>query len=299
MDYIIYMLTFLVIYVALASLLYAQFSLAGIVNFGIAGFWGLGMYSFTLMQVKLDLGFIPALLLTMIIVGIVALILGRVILNLESQSVLVGTLAFATIMEYLVTTEKWLTNGMLGLGTVYYPIKGENENLIYLFILILFMTLTLLYVRQINHSPYGRLLKSIGDNEKLAKGIGKPTFKIKVIFFGITCAIIGLFGATAAPLYAFIFPRMVESGTTFTIWIILLLGGRKKLSGSIIGGFVTIGLLGILVDLLIPLPASVGDLLSTIRYALYGVILILILMFRPSGIVGDEKRKAKKEAAQI
>lgn len=299
MDYVVYMLSFLVIYVALASILYAQFSLTGIINFGIAGFWGLGMYSFTLIQVKLGLGFIPALLIAMIVVGIVALVLGRVILNLGSQSVLVGTLAFATILEYLVTTEKWLTNGMLGIGTIYYPIKGDYENFIYLFILILFTALTLLYVRQINRSPYGRLLKSIGDNEKLAKGIGKPTFKIKVVFFGVTCAIIGLFGALSAPLYAFIFPRMVESGTTFTIWIILLLGGRNKLSGSVMGGFVVIGLLGILVDLLIPLPASVGDLLSTIRYALYGLILVLILMFRPSGIVGDEKKKAKKEATRI
>jgi len=294
-GYVIYSLSFLLIFIALATILHLQFSLTGIVNFGIVGFWGLGMYAFSLLLLKANLPFVPALLLASVITGIVSWALGSIILNLDDQAVLVGTLAFATIIEYLATTEKWLTNGVMGFGTVSIPFDiGRLSLFVYFLIIIVCVVILMLYANQLKKSPYGRLLLSIKDNEVLSQSLGKPTFQHKVIFFTITCALIGFFGAMSAPLYSFIFPRMIGPGITFTIWIALMLGGRTRLFGGLIGVIATIGLFDYFIETVVPIPTQYAEMVPNVKFALYGLTLILVLMFRPLGILGDKKREVKR-----
>lgn len=294
-GYLIYSLSFLLIFISLATVLHLQFSLTGIVNFGIVGFWGLGMYVFSLLLLKASMPFVIALLLASAITGLVSWALGSIILNLDDQAVLVGTLAFATIIEYLATTEKWLTNGVMGFGTVSLPFDfGRMSLFIYFLLIMVFVVLLILYAAQVKKSPYGRLLLSIKDNEVLAQSLGKPTFKHKVIFFTVTCAIIGFFGALSAPLYSFIFPRMIGPGITFTIWIALMLGGRTRLFGGLVGVLATIGLFDYFIETVVPIPTEFAEMVPNFKFAIYGLTLILVLMFRPLGILGDRKKEVKQ-----
>lgn len=294
-GYVVYSLSFLLIFISLATILHLQFSLTGIVNFGIVGFWALGMYSFSLLLLKLQIPFVPAVLLASFITGIVSWALGSIILNLDDQAVLVGTLAFATIIEYLATTEKWLTNGVMGLGTINMPFNfGRITLFVYFLIILVFMVLLMLYASKLKTSPYGRLLLSIKDNEILSQSLGKPTSHHKIIFFTFTSALIGFFGAMSAPLYSFIFPRMIGPGITFTIWIALMLGGRTKLFGGLIGVVATIGLFDYFIETVVPIPTEFAEMVPNVKFALYGLTLILILMFRPLGILGDKKKEVKR-----
>ena len=212
------------------------------------------------------------------------------ILNLDGQSILVGTLAFATIIEYLATTEKWLTKGVVGFGTISMPTSR------YLFLVVIFIctALLILYAFKLKKTPYGRLLVSIKDNEILSQSLGKPTFKHKVIFFVLTCMVLGFFGAMSAPMYSYIFPRMIGPGVTFTIWIALMLGGRNRLFGGLIGVLATIGIFDYLFESVVKIPIAYVAVIPNVKYALYGLTLILILMFRPLGLLGDEKRGVKR-----
>lgn len=88
MSYIVYAVSFIAIYIALATALYLQSSLLGISNFGIVAFYGLGMYAFTIFLLTLQIPFILAILLAVVLVFAVSLLLGRVLLNLSDQSVL-------------------------------------------------------------------------------------------------------------------------------------------------------------------------------------------------------------------
>ncbi len=294
-GYVIYSLSFLLIYIALATILHLQFSITGIVNFGLVGFWGLGMYLFALLQTKLALPFLPALILACALVGMTALLLGRVILNLDGQAILVGTLAFATIIEYLTTTEKWATNGVMGLGTIKMPFDfGRSTDQVFFLLILLCLVLLILYTAKLKTSPYGRLLLSIKDNEVLAQSLGKPTFRHKIIFFTFTCILIGFFGALSAPLYNYIFPRMIGPGVTFTIWIALMLGGRTRLLGGMIGIVATVGLFDYFIETVVPIPTQYAEMVPNFKFALYGLMLILILMFRPLGILGDKKKEGVK-----
>jgi len=294
-GYLAYALSFLLVFIALATILHLQFSVTGIVNFGIVGFWGLGMYLFSIFLLTLQIPFVAALLLATVLTGIVSLALGRVILNLDGQEVLVGTLAFATIIEYLATTEKWLTKGVVGFGTVSMPFDlGKITDFVYSLIILVFVVLLMLYAYQLKKSPYGRLLVSIKDNELLSQSLGKPTFRHKVTFFTVTCAILGLFGALTAPLYNYLYPRMIGPGVTFTIWIALLLGGRTRLSGGVVGILATVGLFDYFIETVIPIPEQHATLIPNVKFAIYGLALMLVLMFRPSGILVEKKKEVRR-----
>ncbi|HVI39896.1 MAG TPA: branched-chain amino acid ABC transporter permease [Anaerovoracaceae bacterium] len=294
-GYVIYSLSFLLIYIALATILHLQFSITGIVNFGIVGFWGFGMYVFALLQMKLAMPFVPAIILACALTGVISMILGRIILNLGDQEVLVGTLAFATIIEYLTTTEKWATNGVMGLGTIRMPFDfGLATNAVYFLFILLCLILLILYTAKLKKSPYGRLLLSIKDNEVLSQSLGKPTFRHKIIFFTFTCMLIGFFGALSAPLYNYIFPRMIGPGITFTIWIALMLGGRTRLLGGMVGVVATVGLFDYFIETVVPIPTEYAEMVPNFKFALYGLMLILILMFRPLGILGDRKKEGAR-----
>ncbi|MEM7346584.1 MAG: branched-chain amino acid ABC transporter permease [Chloroflexota bacterium] len=290
MAYLIFVVSGMVIFIALATLLHLQFGLTGIVNFGVVGFWGLGMYATGVLQVQYEIPYLLAVIVATLFTGILAYILGWIILDLDSQSILVATLAFATIVVHLVTTEKWLTKGVVGLGTISFPIDfGRRTDLYFLIILSLITIALLLYAHKLRSAPYGRLLLSIQDNEILARSLGKSTFQEKLIFFTITSGLMGFLGALHASVNQFLTPMLLGAGVTFTVWIALILGGKRRVLGGLIGIVVTIGLFDLLIETYLPLSSEYAILVPNIKLMIYGLTLMLILMYRPLGILGDRK----------
>lgn len=299
MSYLVYALSFIAIYIALATALYLQSSLAGITNFGIVGFWGLGLYAFSIILLTLKVPFILAIVIAMALVFVVSLLLGKILLNLSDQSVLVGTLAFATIMENAVITENWLTNGVLGFGSIKFPFKlgsSLQTATVYLVILVVLTALFVLYAAKVKNTPYGRLLQSMKDNEPLSRSLGKSTFNHKIMFFAITCAIIAMFGALGAPLYSHLYPRLLMPGLTFTVWIALIIGGRSNIWGAIVGVLVTVGLFDYVIESLVDFPQAFSSMYPNVKYAVFGLMLILVFMFKPKGLMESRKRSGGKNA---
>ena len=293
-GYIIHSLSFILIFTALATILHLQFGVTGIVNFGIVGFWGFGMYACALFLLKLNITFVLAVIMASIFTGIISLVLSRIILNLDAQAVLVGTLAFATIIEYLTITEKWLTNGIQGYGTIKFPFDfGIYSGAVYFLVLLVFLIILILYAFRLEKSAYGRLLLSIQDNEPLSQSLGKPTFRQKIIFFTFTSALVGFFGALTSPLYSYLYPRMIGPSVTFTIWIALIFGARKRILGGLIGVLATVGLFEYIIELIVPIPAQYAEMIPNVKYVVYGLTLMLVLIFRPSGTLGDKKKSKK------
>ena len=295
------MLSFLAIYLALTVVLHLQANVTGIVNFGIAGFWGMGMYLTAIFLLRVDMPFVVSLLLASVITGAVAIPLARIILNLDGQAVLVSTLAFASIIESLLFVHRPITGGSIGLGTISMPIDaGANTFILYALVIVAFTALLMVYSYMIKKAPFGRLLFSIRDNEPLSRSLGKPTFKNKIIFFGFTCGIMGFFGGLTAPLHSFLLPMMVSPTVTFVAWIALVLGGQSKLSGAVVGVLATVFVFDYLLFIIVPIPANYAQLVPFFKYAAYGLMLILVLMFRPTGIMGAGKITGgkNKEAAK-
>jgi branched-chain amino acid transport system permease protein len=249
------------------------------------------MYAGGLLILKLNLPFVPAIILATILTGLISAGLGLIILDLDVQSVLVATLAFLAIIETLVVSEKWLTNGVKGIGPINYPfVAGAYTKFIYFLIVAVITAVLIIYARKLESSPPGRLLLSIQDNEPLAKSLGKPTYRQKLIFFTFTSALAGMFGALAAPVYNFLFPKYMTPAITFTIWIALILGARKRILGALVGIIATVGLFDVILESVVPIPSKYAGIMYNAKYFIYGITLVLVLMFRPSGILGNKKR---------
>lgn len=291
-NYMIFSLSTVLVAMALATLLQLQFGLAGIVNFGVVGFWGLGMYAFGVLHLTLGFPYFAAALLAVLIVAAVSLLIGWIILDLDSQSVLVATLAFGAIVAHLVTTEKWLTKGVVGLGTVPYPTGegGGDPALILALLLLLICIVLVAYAYQIQSAPFGRLIAAMRDNELLAQGLGKDVLRHKLVFFVVTSTAMGFVGVLSAPVHQFLLPDLLGPGMTFSIWIALVIGGRRSPLGGIVGVLVTIFLFDVLVEVAVPIPQEYQSSVPVIKMFTYGVILIAILFVRPLGLLSGPKR---------
>jgi branched-chain amino acid transport system permease protein len=298
MAYLIFSLCLLLIYIGLAQMLHVQFGLLGIPNFGVVGFWGLGMYAVGVMQVQLGMSFMDTMLLNVVLMAAVSFGLGYLVLRLERQAILCATIAFSAIIALLAVTEKWMTMGVMGLGTIRHPFRVLNieELLFFVFLVVLIVALQV-YILKLHKSRLGRLMVAIRDNEELAASLGKDTFKVKIIAFTVTSTIMGVLGGLSAPLNQFLTPNMIVPSVTFAVWISLVLGGKEHAYGAMLGVFVTFGLFDILIETYAPVPPDFAMVVPNLKLFLYGALLVAVLLFRPRGFLDRETETAHMSAA--
>jgi branched-chain amino acid transport system permease protein len=284
----------------LALLLHLQLGLARIANFGIVGFWGLGMYTFGVLYVQVDWPFgdpwqfLVCAAAGTVVAGIAGLVVGWLIADLDTDGVLVVTLGFATAVQILATTQDDLTGGARGMGGLGFPYDigtvKENEFL-WLVIVAAVVAAILFYVWRVHRSPYGRSLIAVGGNEPLARSLGKPTFRTKLWLFGVTSAGMGLLGAMFGVMIRFLDVGQIGIGVTLAAMVGLVLGGTARVWGAVVGVVLTVGLFDIVIQSYLPLPKEwYTQAIPVLREAVFGATLIVVLMFRPLGILGDMRR---------
>lgn len=289
-----------VIVIGLALLLHLQLGLARIANFGVVGFFGLGMYAFGVLYVKPEWPFgepwqfLVCALLATIITGLVGLLVGWLISDLDIDGVLVGTLGFATAVAIVATTERDITGGAEGLGGLAFPYRvglTKDNEFLWLVITTLVVVAILAFVQQIHRSPYGRLLIAVGGNEPLARSLGKPTFRAKLMLFGFTSALMGLLGAMDAVMVRFLDPANIGVDVTLAAMVALVLGGSARAWGAVVGALLSVGLFDVVIQFYLPLPKDwYNQAIPVLREAMFGLALIVVLLYRPLGVLGDMRR---------
>lgn len=298
--FLIYGLFSVVIIGGLALLLHLQLGLARIANFGVVGFFGIGMYSFAVLYVKVDWPFgdpwqfLVSVIFGAVVAGLSGLLVGWIIAGMDQDGVLVGTLGFATAVFILATTEDGLTGGAQGLGGLSFPYDigsvKANEAL-WLLIVALVVGAILAYVSRVHRTPYGRLLVALGANEPLARSLGKSTFTTKLWLFAVSSAGMGLLGALFAVMERFVRPLNIGIDITLAAMVALVLGGTARVWGSVVGAVLTIGVFDIVIQSYLPLPREwYSQTIPVLREAMFGAALIIVLLYRPLGILGDMRR---------
>ncbi|MEO0387599.1 MAG: branched-chain amino acid ABC transporter permease [Pseudomonadota bacterium] len=290
MSYLLFSLSLMLIYVGLAQLLHIQFGLLGVPNFGVVGIWGFGMYGVAVLSVQYDMPFLIALLLSAGAMAALAYGLGRLMLRLEGQAILCGTLAFSAIVALLVVTEKWLTLGVVGIGTVRYPVDtGASTEFLYFLLLLAVVFGLQSIIRRLHRSRLGRLILAVRDNEELAGSLGKDTFALKLGVFTLTSTAMAVLGGLSAPLNQFLTPNMIVPGLTFAIWIAVVLGGKEAPLGPVVGVIATFGLFDILIETYAPVAPEYAVMVPNLKLFLYGALLVGVLMYVPSGLAGHPR----------
>ncbi len=284
----------------LALLLHLQLGLARIANFGVVGFWGLGMYTFGVLYVQVDWPFgepwqfLVCALAATVVAGLAGLLVGWLIADLDTDGVLVGTLGFATAVQILAITQDDLTGGARGMGGLDFPFdlgKVKTNETAWLLIVAVVVAAILFYAWRVHRSPYGRLLIAVGGNEALARSLGKSTFRTKLVLFGVTSGAMGLLGAMSGVMARYLDVGSLGVGVTLAAMVGLVLGGTARVWGAVLGVVLTVGLFDIVIQSYLPLPKEwYTQAIPVLREAAFGLTLIIVLLFRPLGLLGDMRR---------
>lgn len=290
-----------------------QWGYTGLFNIGIAGFFCIGSYASAMITTPkptgiyaqyvhqlfgLNLPFVFGLLGAALICGIIAFLIGIPTLRLGEDYLAISTLGIAETFRLIFNNEKWLANGARGLMGIPQPLQGivdpRHYNYIYLIIVVFIMIIIYLLIERAVRSPWGRVLRAIREDEVSAAMSGKDIFNFKMQSFVFGAMIMGLGGALYAHATRAISPEVFTPlYGTFIIWVMLMAGGSGNNKGAILGAYVIWGIwIGtkFMTDLL---PFALKARAPYIRFLLIGILLQVILLYRPQGLLGEEKKVSK------
>ncbi|WP_372593100.1 branched-chain amino acid ABC transporter permease [Actinotalea sp.] len=299
---------------ALAAIgLNIHFGLTGLLNMGQAGFMLLGAYGFAITATA-GWPLWASLLTALAAAALFGLILGVPTLKLRGDYLAIVTIAAAEIVRLVgrSTSLTWLTGGNAGIagdgfkesfqatsplgdgrtqiGPFEYSNSLSNSWWVRIVAWVL-VALALYLVWRWTRSPWGRVLKGVREDEDALRSLGKNvySYKMQALVLG------GLFGALAGIIYAL--PRAVQPDSmgrpmTFYVWTILLLGGAATVFGPVLGSILLWTILMFVTSFLreiVPDTVLRTEQIAMLGWVLVGLTLMLLVIFRPQGILGDKK----------
>lgn len=296
-QYIIRIFIMIGIYTMLALGLNILTGMTGLVSLGHAGFYAIGAYTTAILMVRFGLNFFMAVLIGMIVTGFCGFLLGLPTLRLTGTYLSIVTLGFAEIVRMVIMNWDTVTNGTLGLRNIPkpsmlgYQLTLANNGMYYMMVvLLLLVTLACLAFQS---SKLGRALRAIKANELAATMMGIRTAKYKIIAFVLSAVITGLAGGFYATLVSYIDHNSFSFDISILILSIVILGGMGTLRGMFLGSII-----------LIVFPEVARPLMEW-RFVVYGLVLILMMRFRPQGVLGWRSKapypipEANKEAKEV
>jgi branched-chain amino acid transport system permease protein len=289
-NYLIAMATFGAIYAILALGLNVMWGMTGMVNLGVVGFYGFGAYITALLTVKagapIALGFLAAMLGTAVMSALVTLGITR----LRDDYLAIITLGFAEAMRVLAENEIWLTRGTDGISGIPQPLKsslGADFNLAYLAFCLAALIIVLFLLERVRTSPFGRVLRAIREDAQVTAFAGKDVLKFKMKAFALGGALAGLAGALYAHYSSYIVPEIYVPLLTIYIFLAVTAGGIGNNWGAVIGAFVVVFFLESTRFLIGIIPWLGAEQLAALREFLVGLGLLLMLFFRPHGLLPE------------
>ena len=310
------------IYAVFALGLNVHWGYTGLFNIGIAGFFALGAYTTALLTTQppdptlfedfvfggnwsemgfLDLGldvwFFLGLIAAGAVCGVVALGIGYLTLRLRDDYLAIATLGIAESTRLFFLNEKWVANGSKGLYRIpkFLGDWVSPENYDYLYLVVTAGVLIVLFVavERAVKSPWGRALRAIREDETAAEASGKDVSSFKLQAFILGAVIMGIGGALFAHNVRFLSPITFDPLlATFVIWAMLMVGGAGNNWGAVLGAFVVWGIwTGTQF-----LPGVFSD--PNLRFFMIGALIVAVIMLRPGGLFGEERRVVSAGRAQ-
>ncbi len=302
-SYFIFFLTMAGIYGILSLGLNVQWGYTGQINIGVAAFFALGAYTSAILTTAIspdhlggfELPFVVGVVGAMISSGILAALVGLITLNLRGDYLAIASIGIAEIVRLFLKNESWLTNGVRGIPAIPKPLAGLTpgaDTLWFLGIILLFVLITYLAVERLFHSPWVRVLRAIRVNEDAVQAAGKNVLRFRLEAFILGSMIMGMGGALYAHFTAFISPSAFDPMFgTFLVWVMLIAGGSGNNKGALLGAVIIWGVWSGTEIFTSRLPELWVTRASSIRIFLVGLLLELILIFRPQGLLPEKPPK--------
>jgi branched-chain amino acid transport system permease protein len=292
--YLVAMLVFAGLYALMALGLNAIWGLAGMVNLGLVGFFALGAYASALLTTKLPwpmpLGWAAGAAVAAAAGAMMAVIVAR----LRGDYLAIVTLGFAEVIRLVASNEIWLTNGTDGISGIPGPWRGsvtpQQFNLIFLVLVWSAVGIAFVLLARLSHSPFGRVLRAVREDEDVAAVAGKPVLWFKVRAFCLGAAVVGFAGALYAHYNAYIAPDGFAPLLTIYIVLALTAGGVGAMRGAVVGALLVLLLLEATRLLAAAIPGVTPVQKAALRESIIALSLILLLRFRPQGLIPERTR---------
>ena len=298
---------------ALAAIgLSVHFGFAGLLNMGVAGFMAIGAYGFAISILTFGLAWPVAALIGLLAAVVFAIILGIPTLRLRGDYLAIVTIAAAEVLRLLFLTSsfrQWTgsADGLSGFQASFRasnplppgkwgfgPWTYQSDQWWVIIVGVITIAIVGLFVWLLMSSPWGRVIRGIREDEDAVRSLGKNVFAFKMqalIVGGMIIAAGGIITAMGTNVN----PNVYVTSQTFFVWTALLLGGAATIFGPVLGA-VLFWMVRAFLSNLLPamvqaglLPFLTVEQSQMLVFVLVGIALMLIVIFRPQGILGSKK----------
>ena len=285
---------------------------AGLLDLGYAAFFAIGAYTYAMVassQFNVHVNFWPMLGLSACVAALFGVILGAPTLRLRGDYLAIVTLGFGEIVPQVFLNLDKYTGGPNGISNVDQPSLfgyhfGFNA-VPYYYVYIAVILISVLLLGNLKNSRLGRAWMAIREDELAATHMGVNPVTTKLLAFAMGASFAGLAGVIYAAKLTLISPDEFNFSVSVTILSAIVLGGMGSLIGAFIGGL----MLALLNFMILPqvtnwthaLGASIhNDAIANadLHYIIYGAILVLVMLFRPEGLISSASRRAELHHAQ-
>lgn len=243
-------------------------------SFGNAGFMSIGAYTAAILTVQFKVNFLIAIILGALFAGLVAFLLGSITLRLKGDYFLITCLGFGECVRVLFNYTKNITGGSAG-----YPGIPNYSNMLFCVVCVV---LAFFIAWRLIHSKYGRNLTSIRENELAAEAVGVNAYRFKRMSFTFSAIYAGWAGALYGGYLMYIVPASFNLAKSCELITTTVIGGLGSLTGSVLGAII------------VTILPEIFRAMSNYRMLIYSIAVVLIIMFKPSGLYGYKEFSLKR-----
>jgi len=280
-------MTTALMYVMLGLGLNIVVGLAGLLDLGYVAFYAVGAYSYALINYHFGLGFWTVLPVGALLAAFFGILLGFPVLRLRGDYLAIVTLGFGEIIRLILENWNEFSFGPSGISHIPRPgLLGMNltlnESIIYLYyLMIVFCLLTIFITNRLQNSRIGRAWIALREDEIACQAMGIDKTRTKLTAFALGATWAGMVGVIFAAKTTFVNPASFTFLESAMILSIVVLGGM----GSIVGVFIA--------ALILILSPEYLRAFSNYRMLLFGAVMVLMMVFRPQGLVPNVRRTYK------
>ena len=280
-SYVLHLCITIGLYIILSLSLNLITGYAGQFSMGHAAFYGIGAYVGALVMLKGGFSFWVALVASGVFTFLSGLLLGLPALRLQGDYLGIVTLGFGEIIRLIFINWVSVTRGPMGLPGVPAPeigsfMFGSKESFYY--IVLLFVIITIVTMHRMTTGRFGLQMATIREDETAAVALGINTTRVKLLAFCIGAFFAGIAGTIFASYMSFVSPDSFMYIDSVTILAMIVLGGLCSIPGSIIGAIILV------------LAPEFMRFLADYRMVLYGLMMVVIIIFKPEGFWGSRYR---------
>lgn len=285
MEYVFHILIMLNIYIMLVLSANLTVGMANLLTMCQAAFYGIGAYVGTFFLMRFHCPFLVIVAAVSLLTGLFSFLVSYASVKLKGDYFVLATMGFQLIIYTILYNWTSVTKGPYGIRGIpgirlfgLWELSGVYAFLVFSIVLAV---LTILLFNSIHNSPYGRKLRAVKADELMVQSMGRDTAAAKSWAFFISATVAGVAGVLYASYVTYIDPTSFTLNESIFIISALFIGGVGNIKGPVLGALFVI----LLPELLrfVGLPDSIA---ANLRQIIYGLSLVLVVFFRPQGLLG-------------